>query len=137
MERSSGWVDLGRLLHEESYKSQKSRELDIDSLLVLDFDDSDMTIHEVKSSKAFEKAHVYQLAYYLYYLKCKGVVGLKGELNYPKARRTQAVELTDELEGDLRRVLDGIVEIKRSADCPPRKKTSNCRKCSYCDFCWG
>lgn len=136
MERHSDRVDLGRLLHEESYPRARHKEMLIDGLLRIDFDESTGTIHEVKMSKAFEKAHVYQLLYYLYYLKCKGVEGLSGVLNYPKSRRTQKVELSPEIERELEELLSACREIKGSEICPVEKQGTKCRKCSYEELCW-
>lgn len=136
MERHSDRVDLGRLLHEESYPRGKHREMMIDGLLRIDFDESTGTIHEVKMSKAFERAHLYQLLYYLYYLKGKGIEGLSGVLNYPKSRRTQKVELTPEIEIELEEMLGACRQIKVSEACPVEKQTAKCRKCSYEELCW-
>lgn len=137
MERTSDRVDLGRLLHEESYTRSAHKELMIDNLLRIDFDESSGIIHEVKMSKAFEKAHMYQLFYYIYYLKQKGMPGLKGVLNYPKSKRTETVELTPDLEREIEEIVEGVKSIKRSDTCPAPVQMGACKKCSYEDLCWG
>lgn len=137
MEHTSDRVDYARLVHETSYPKATDRELLIDGLLCIDFDDSSGTIHEIKLSKAFYKAHLYQLLYYLYYLKQKGVEGLKGEINYPKQKRRETVELTLEDEKEMEEILKNVRAIKESVECPQIDMHSNCKKCSYENFCWG
>ena len=137
MERTSDRVDMGRLLHEESYPRARHKELMIDNLLRIDFDESSGVVHEVKMSKSFHRAHIYQLLYYLYYLKQKGLGELTGVINYPKSRRTEEVALTPEIEVEIEEMLSSIRAIKRSDDCPPHEYTAKCKKCSYEDYCWG
>ena len=87
MELGHERVELGKLAHEESYARQK-KEINIDDKIVLDWRE-DGVIHEVKLTDKLEEAHEKQLLYYLYYLKLKGVEGLRGRIDYPKLRRTQ------------------------------------------------
>jgi len=91
----------------------------------------------VKLSKAFERAHVYQLLYYLYYLKGKGIDGLSGALNYPKSKRVERVELTPEIEGEIEEMLSEVRRIRSSEQCPEGEHVARCRKCSYEELCWG
>ena len=48
-----------------------------------------------------EEVHEFQLLYYIYYLKQKGVENLSGQIDYPKLRQTKQVELTIEKELEL------------------------------------
>lgn len=137
MERTSDRVDLGRLLHEESYSRARHRELMVDNLIRIDFDESAGVVHEVKMSKAFEEAHKYQLLYYLYYLKKRGQHGLTGIINYPKSRRTVEVELTPEAETAVEEIVRQVCAVKTSNACPTTVHRSCCRRCSYEDYCWG
>ena len=75
MEHEHDRVHLGRLVHEDAYARRK-KELDIDGKIVLDWRE-DGCIHEVKLTDKMEEAHEMQLLYYLYYLKLKGVEGLR------------------------------------------------------------
>lgn len=136
MERTSDRVDLGRVMHEESYTRARHKELLIDDLLRIDFDEASGVIHEMKLSKVFEDAHRYQLLYYLYYLKQKGVEGLTGEINYPRQKRTQKVNLTPELETEIAAMVIEIQAIKRSDTPPAPLRAGHCKKCSYEEFCW-
>jgi CRISPR-associated exonuclease Cas4 len=135
MEHESDRVKMGKLVHQESYARRK-REINIDDKIVLDWRE-DGVIHEVKLTDAMEDAHEMQLLYYLYYLKCKGVEGLRGRIDYPKLRATKEVELTPEGEARIRTALDemrGIVAARRA---PQVEFMKICRACSYADLCWG
>ena len=135
MEQESDRVKMGRLVHQESY-ARKKRELNIDDKIVLDWRE-DGVIHEVKLTEAMEEAHEMQLAYYLYYLRLKGVENLRGQIDYPKLRETKDVELTPELEAKLTTALSEMRRIV-SAGCPPEIQWMKiCRACSYAELCWG
>lgn len=136
MEHTSEYVELGRLIHESSFQ-RAEKEILIDRIKI-DFSDREGCIHEVKKSDAVEEAHIFQLLYYLYYLKHnKGLTDLKGKIHYPKLRQTLDVELTPEREAELERVLGKINEILKQDEPPPRlEKISFCKKCSYYELCY-
>ena len=81
----------------------------IDDLIRLDFFD-DEAVHDIKKGRSMEEAHRAQLLYYLWYLKRKGVEGLKGVINYPKQKRSVELELTPEAE---KQVEDGCIRYRR------------------------
>lgn len=134
MEHESDLVKLGRLLHESSYR--RSHEVMLDSIAI-DFirEDDQLVLHEVKKSRALEKAHVMQLLYYLYYLKNRGVEAV-GKIDYPKLRKTMSVKLTAEKEEEMEDILRSIHEILTGEGPPEVVKKRICRKCSYFEFCW-
>ncbi len=135
MEQESDRVRMGRVVHEESY-ARRRKELNIDDRIVLDWRE-DGVIHEVKLSDKMESAHEMQLLYYLYYLKLKGVEGLRGQIDYPKLRETKTVELTPERE---REIEDALAEMKRIVSlktAPEVEWMKICRACSYAELCWG
>lgn len=137
MEKNSDRVDYANLIHDESYKNQSKREYNIDNLICIDMVDTKDIIHEIKMSTACEKASIYQLLYYLYILKQKGIIKT-GEINYPLLRKTEKVELTDELESELINIMQNIKDIKSSNICPDIEADMKfCKKCSYLDFCYG
>lgn len=135
MEHESDRVKMGKLVHEDSY-ARKKRELNIDDKIVLDWRE-DGVIHEVKLTDAMEEAHEMQLAYYLYYLKRKGIENLRGQIDYPKLRLTKTVELTVELEANLAQALDAMQQIVAAPKAPAVKFMNICRACSYAELCWG
>jgi len=136
MEHTSDTVYLGKLVHEESFPREK-KEIVIDNKIVIDFSGSEGVIHEVKKSRAVEAAHLWQLRYYLYYLKLKGVSPIRGEINYPLLRRKEKVELTAENELKLNQMLKSIQSILELPKSPGiNQKRSFCTKCSYFEFCY-
>lgn len=136
MEHTSDRVYMGKLIHEQSYSREK-KEIAIDGRIVIDFSSSDGIIHEVKKSKAVEIAHFWQLRYYLYYLKQKGISPIIGEIHYPLLRRKEIIELTPEIEAELILILDKITQILEQP-LPPKisRKRTFCTKCSYFEYCW-
>ena len=92
-------------------------------------------VHDIKRSKRIEEAHVYQMLYYLHWLKRRGVIA-SGMIDYPLLRRKQAVELTEEKEEEIEMVLDGIKQTLSAPAPPPVERKSYCKKCSYYELCW-
>jgi CRISPR-associated exonuclease Cas4 len=135
MEHTNDRVKMGKLVHEESY-ARRRKELNIDDRIVLDWRE-DNVIHEVKLTDSMEDAHEMQLLYYLYYLKCKGVEGLRGQIDYPKLRETKTVELTEEKERVLVQALEEMQRIVGSGHAPEVDWMRICAKCSYAELCWG
>jgi len=135
LEQESDLVALGRVIHEESY-DRKKKEIRLGNNMVLDHVDKERKIlHEVKKSNKMEKAHAWQLKYYLYALQQFGVEGFRGKLDYPKLKRTVMVELTSQ---DVARLEEVEREIARiiNQEIPEVKKTRACRKCAYYEFCF-
>lgn len=135
MEHTSDMVYLGKLIGEESY-NRNQKEILIDDAIRIDFVGTDGVIHETKKSNKLEKAHEFQLLYYLYYLKNKGITGIRGELNYPALKRRKAVELTPQAEQELTETFDKIRAVIRQPTAPAPKRMTYCKTCSYNDLCW-
>ncbi len=135
MERDNDRVKMGKIVHQNSYE-RKKKEISIDNKIVLDWQ-ADGIIHEVKLTDKMEEAHEFQLLYYIYYLKQKGVEGLKGQIDYPKLRQTKEIELTAEKEAALEKALREMQQII-AMDAPPQVEFMKiCRSCSYAELCWG
>jgi CRISPR-associated exonuclease Cas4 len=135
MEQESDVVFQGKLLSEDSYERRR-KEIDIAGTIVLDsFDSQRGIVYEVKKSRSVEKAHIWQVKYYLYFLKTLGVQA-KGQIDYPLLRRTEQLELGVQDENELKRILTEIDRITRQQTAPPLKTKSFCRKCAYYEFCW-
>ncbi len=133
MEHTSEEVALGRLLHTESYNRSR-KELEIGAIKI-DFirRGDELVLHEVKKSKKLERAHEYQMLYYIYYLRRQGIKA-RGIINYPLIRRRKEVVLRDERQ--IEEVLQDIEEIVALPEPPKPEKKDYCRKCSYFEFCW-
>ena len=89
---------------------RKKKEVLIDDLIRLDFFD-DKAIHDMKKGRSMEEAHRAQLLYYLWYLKRKGVEGLKGVINYPKQKRSVEIALTPDAEEQVEEWLQQAQEV--------------------------
>ena len=135
MEQESELVELGKFLHETSYQREK-KEIRIDNTIAIDFTGNDKIIHEVKKSNKIEKAHIWQLKYYLYYLKQKGIPNVTGELNYPKLKKTEKVSLAEDDEKELKKIFSNIDEIINRDTPPSPINKSFCKKCAYYEFCY-
>jgi len=138
MEQSSDLVSQGKLVHETSYGA-KQKEVMIDDRIAIDFIQRGdrLVLHEVKKGKRMEKAHRYQLLYYLYYLsELKGVTEVEGEIDYPLLRKREKVELTAEWKAELRTILEGIRAVVAQPRPPKPTYLRICRRCAYFEFCW-
>lgn len=134
MESESDRVTQGKVVHEESYKKQKSKEILIDNLIRLDIIDKNY-VREVKISSKMKEADKMQLLYYLYYLKCIGI-NRKGTLNYVKEKIVEEIELTSEDEIVIENVLKEINELCKQKYPPKKENYPYCRKCAYYEYCY-
>ena len=134
MEQNSDRVMSGKIIHENSYKRQKHKELLIDNLLRLDIVDSEY-VREVKISSKMKKADEMQLYYYIYYLKKLGI-NKKGMINYVKEKKQKEIELTPEKEEEIEKTIEDIIKISKMKKPPTLKKLSYCAKCTYYEFCF-
>jgi len=134
MERENERVQIGRIVHENAY-ARKKKEITIDNKITLDWQE-DGVIHEVKLSDKMEAAHEFQLLYYIFYLKQKGVENLTGQIDYPKLRQTRKVELTPEREAELIEVLAQIQKITERRHAPQVEFMKICNSCAYAELCW-
>lgn len=135
-EQESDMVALGKIISEYSY-GRKDREIEIDQTIVIDWIDfENKIIHEVKKSNALAEAHIWQVKYYIYYLETKGITGFKGEINYPKMRKKETVNISDEDREKLNLVLDEIRNLILSDRPPQAVRIPACKLCSYFQFCW-
>jgi CRISPR-associated exonuclease Cas4 len=134
MESDNENVQLGKILDENSYKSH-SKHILIDNVINIDFISEHNLLHEVKKSRKIEEAGIWQLKYYLFYLKSKGLDGLKGKIDYPLLKQSLVVELNESDEETLKTVIDEIYAIKASSLPPTVDKKKFCKSCAYYDLC--
>ncbi len=130
-------VAMGQLLHKESYPEQQRKDILIDDLLRIDFTDGGV-VHEIKKSKGGQKASLYQLLYYLYYLKHEKGIETTGVIDYPLQKRREEVVLTPEYEADIERIVAGVQATRELPTPPPvAAPMTLCKKCAYQELCWG
>lgn len=138
MEQTSDLVYEGKLIHEESYpqRSSKYEEVELDGIKVDFYDAKNKVIHEIKKSNKVERAHEWQLKYYLYIFEKTGILGVTGILEYPVLRKTNAIILSDIDRDTIQNMETEILGIVENGECPPLQKKQICRNCSYYDFCY-
>lgn len=135
MEQDSDLVGMGKLIDETSYGREKKNIL-IDENIKIDFLKDWKVIHEVKKSRKINEASKWQLRYYIWLLREKGVDIEKGILDYPLLRKREDVLLEKEDEVELNNILKEIEKI-RLLDLPPEiNKKSICKKCAYYELCY-
>ena len=76
-----------------------------------------------------------QLAFYLSKIKGMGIEA-KGELLFPKEKKKLEVELTSEIENELKDVENNILKIINTELPPKAEKNRFCKNCGYNEFCW-
>ena len=135
-EQESDTVAIGRLIHEASF-SEKRKEYEFEGIKVDWLDLNNKVIHEVKKSDKVEDAHIWQLKYYIYYFKKRGMGDFSGEINYPKLKKKQIITLTEDDENRIERIISEINDVVSLPNPPPvdvNKKI--CRSCSYMELCF-
>lgn len=138
MEHSSELVAEGKLIHETAYpqRSERYEELEIDGCKIDFYDARNRVVHEIKKSDKVEKAHEWQVKYYLFVLESNGIEGATGILEYPTLRQTERVELTDDDREAITKMKTEITRIIEAENCPPVINAKLCRNCSYYEFCY-
>jgi CRISPR-associated exonuclease Cas4 len=134
-EDSSEDVRIGKVLHEIS--EERVDEVGIDGIKV-DKITKDYVV-EVKKSDSDIEAAKWQLLYYLFVLKQKGIEK-RGRLEvFEKNKQDKkrfVIELTYENENKLFEILEDIKRILSSSTPPKPKFERKCRKCAYYEFCF-
>ena len=82
MESTSELVGIGKLVDQMSYGRERKHIL-IDESINIDFLKDWKIVHEVKKSRKMDEASKWQLKYYMWVLKNKGLEIEKGILDYP------------------------------------------------------
>ncbi len=135
MESTSESVQLGKLLHEE-YSQGEDKDIVIDEIS-LDILRNTREIVEIKYSKEVREGHLFQVKYYLFYLKHKvGLPDFSARLTYPRAKKTIMLSLTREDEEQIRRDLEEIRTIFNMESAPVPLFKKGCKGCSYFDLCF-
>lgn len=129
-------VDIGRFLHEQSYKRDK-KEISLGNIVldVIKKENGELVVGEVKKSSKFKECARMQLLYYLKELKDKGIKA-KGVLMFPKEKKREEIELTEEDEKELDKVVRDILRIMYLDKSPEAVKINFCKKCAYSEFCY-
>ena len=135
LEDNSEEVRIGKVLHEIS--EDRVSEVAFENIK-LDKITKDYVVEVKKSDSDLESAK-WQLLYYLYVLKQKGIEK-RGRLEvFEKNRQDKKrfeVVLDEESEGKLQAILADIKELISLPKPPEPKYASKCRKCAYYEYCF-
>lgn len=135
-EHESEDVKIGKQVNQESY-SRSKKDINIDQTISIDFlkEKNGVVIHEVKKSNKMEESHKWQLLYYLYYLKRRGI-DATGVINYPLLNKKEELSLDQLSEITLEKSLLDIERVL-AGELPRVLRIPICKKCAYFEFCFG
>ena len=135
LEDNSEDVRIGKILHEIS--EDKVNEVSFEHIKV-DKITKDYVI-EVKKSDSDMESGKWQLLYYLYILKQKGIIK-KGKLEvfekHKQDKKQFIIELDEELENKLKTMIKDIENLLELSIPPQPQKTTKCKKCAYYEYCF-
>jgi CRISPR-associated exonuclease Cas4 len=134
LEEEHDRVVEGKILHERAYPRLDEREILVDNTFKLDALDGEY-IREIKISSKMAEADRFQMLYYLYELKKRGIIK-KGLISYTKERKTEEVILTENDEKEIEKAIGEIYRVLQLHSPPPLKKLTYCPKCAYYEFCY-
>lgn len=135
LEEDNEDVILGKLIDENSY-SKELKHILIDNTVNIDFIKNWKILHEVKKQKSIEEAGIWQLKYYLYFLKIRGINIEKGILDYPKLKKREEVFLSEDDKKKIKGILSEIEKITLMEKPPKLEKLKICKKCAYFEYCY-
>lgn len=135
MEQDNENVKLGKLLDDSSY-TREEKHINIDDTINIDFIRARGVIHEVKKSRKIEEAAIWQVKYYLYFLKQRGVEGITGKIDYPLLKQTVTVQLEEDDEMKMQEILEEIRSIEELPLPPDLVRKKICKSCAYYDLCF-
>lgn len=128
-------LEIGRLLHEESYKRDDKEIVVGDVRLDLIREEhGKILVGEVKKSSHFTLPAIMQVCFYLRQLKERGV-DAEGQLLFPKERKKLKVELSAENERQLDEAISDIRSLMAQPQPLPYAPCKFCGKCAYLEFC--
>lgn len=146
LEHSSDLVSDGKVIEEESYQQRSERYTQLELSVPynglnltgkIDFYDTrDKVVHETKRSNKVEKAHIWQVKFYLWLLELNEIEAEYGIIEYPRLRERETVYLDEEDVVYLEKTVGEIRLLIKNETCPPTINARICKSCSYYDFCY-
>ena len=136
LEDNSEDVHIGKVLHEINEEKSKKSEIEIDNIKIDKITKEYLT--EFKKSDSDLKAAKWQVLFYLYKLKQKGVI-LKGKIEFHEKNhntKVEILELNKDLEEKLSEILKEIQNLINLPSPPPPKFKNRCKRCAYYEYCF-
>ena len=128
-EHDSEMVKIGKIYHEDYDKDA----IEIDNVKIDKMKDG--KVFELKKKNTAPEAAKFQVLYYLYKLKEKGMT-TSGIIKYKENNRIEEVYLTPENEVLLMNALQQAEQICALEKPLPAQKIKYCKNCSYHDLCF-
>ncbi len=135
MEQNSELVEIGKILDETSY-AREDKSILIDNTINIDFIKGECILHEIKKTKSIEKAGIWQVKYYMYYLQKRGVKNITAQIDFPLIKETKEIFLEDSDIKTLDEVVKNIENIVIKDKPPEIINEKICKKCAYYDLCY-
>jgi len=135
MEQDSEDVLLGKLLDEHSF-SRENKQILIDDTVKVDMIKNWKVLHEIKKSKSIEEASIWQVKYYIYFLKQRGIPIEKGILDYPLLKQRKEVDLSEEDVMHIESIIKEIEDILIMDKPPQIINKKICMSCAYFEYCY-
>ena len=129
LEHESDLVKIGKIYHEDFEKDK----LEIDNIKIDKLREG--KVFELKKKSTAPEAAKFQVLFYLYKLKQKGI-NTTGVIKYKENNRLENVELTPENEVVLKKSIEETEAIINAGSPFPAKKIKYCRNCSYYELCF-
>ncbi len=128
-------IDIGRFIHEQHYKRNK-KEILIGNIKfdLIKKENNQLIVGEMKKSSKYKVSSKYQLLFYLSELAKTGIKA-KGELLFPEEKKKETIELTDETQNELEKIIKDIEHIISQEKPMPAEKIGYCKTCAYNEFC--
>lgn len=128
-------IKLGKLVEEESFNREK-KNINLGNISIdFEINKKDTIIFEIKKSSKLIEGAKYQLYYYLFYLKNLTNKNYKGYLVFPKEKKKIEIVLTNEIEEEIRNIINEIPKIVSLESPPQIISKPYCKKCAYYDLC--
>lgn len=129
-------MEIGRIVHESSFKrDRKEISLPGMKLDIVEVENGQTVVGEIKKSSKSLKAAQMQLLYYIYKLRNNGI-DVRGRLYFPKEKKNIDVILDATSTVEIEDAIKSIGEIINEAQPPKPKKIRFCRSCAYKELCW-
>lgn len=135
MEVENENVQIGKVIDETTY-AREEKHINIDDVISIDYIKNKGILHEIKKSRKIEEAGIMQIKYYLYYLKQKGVEGIKGKVDYPLLKQSIDIELTEDDEKNIDELIMDLKQIVSMTIPPVLDKKKICKSCAYFELCY-
>lgn len=136
LEDYSELVKIGKELHRQKLNKKKHTEISIENIKVDKIKGEYLV--EYKKSNADIKAATWQVLYYLYVLRKKGI-DKKGKLMCMEkskgVKKVVEIKLTNEMIKIIQDVEKEIEELILSEKVPRVELSGKCRKCAYYAYC--